>query len=465
MNKFGSEGTDLGDKDGAGIMVMLTYGNWESWWASMMGRLLPIPEFSRMMMLGVQPDFDPIPISIQALDEHGVGRVDSDGDPVMATPPKWRGKMGEMTYRDYVKRLGDREEAFNRSRGNVVRIFFAAHSVDMLDKVKSALPEDGFMNLMLGGTNEELIDLYRTSKRISTGAGGNSVHDAFTDLHELKCERGGFAKYVNSFLEKKRAIVALIGPRLTWEQMVAKYFDTQFLLSIAGKEPMFNEFVDKEMCKPEWREYGILIPELTTLLTSMSRVKRIAAADGSLAANQATVAAATDTTQPVDLHAMAGHIVRAPMKCFNCLGPHSYRNCKMAKAKCSTCGFAHHSDMHNVVQELNERAAKRSASRPGPSPAEIDAARAVGMKAPSKAYLTDVSGESWEATVAGYHEYVSYHSDNPADLENEHEDAGSYSAMMARMAALEVDQTEPVRFRASMAKFDRHQFEPSEWEL
>ena len=108
MNKFGSEGSDLGDKDGVGIIMMLTYGNWESWWASMMGRLLPIPEFSRMMMLGVEPSFDPVPISKQALDIQGQGRVDADGDPIMETPPKWRQKMGEMNCRNYVKRLGDR---------------------------------------------------------------------------------------------------------------------------------------------------------------------------------------------------------------------------------------------------------------------------------------------------------------------------------------------------------------------
>jgi hypothetical protein len=226
---------------------------------------------------------------------------------------------------------------------------------------------------------------------------------------------------------------------------------------------MFNEFVDKEMCKPQWREYGVLIPELSTLLTSMTRVKRIAASDGSLIANQTAVG---NEPEGEEIHAKAGHIIKTTMKCFNCLGPHSYRHCKLAKAKCGTCGFAHHTDMHDIVQELNERAAKRAAARPGPSPAEIDAARAVGMRVPAKAYRTDLSSSNWDATVAGYEEYAAFHSDNPPDLDDPQED-GTFSAMMARMAALEVDQAEPVNFRASMARFDRHQFEPSEreWEL
>jgi hypothetical protein len=196
----------------------------------------------------------------------------------------------------------------------------------------------------------------------------------------------------------------------------------------------------------------------------MTRVKRIAASDGSLVANQTVVDTGNDST--TDLHAKAGHIIRTAMKCFNCLGAHSYRHCKLAKAKCSKCNFAHHTDMHDVVQELNERASKRTA-RAGPSPAEIDAARAVGMKAPTKAYRTDLSSSVWEATVAGYEEYAGFHSDNPPEIEDPRDDTGSYSAMMSRLAALEVDQDEPLNIHAYMGKFGRHRYEPTEeeWEI
>ena len=89
------------------------------------------------------------------------------------------------------------------------------------------------------------------------------------------------------------------------------------------------------------------------------------------------------------------------------------------------------------------------------------------MKMPTKAYRTDLSSATWDATVAGYEEYSSFHSDNPPELEDPRDESGSYSAMMARMAAFEVNQDEAVILRANVAKFDRHRYEPheDEWEV
>ena len=380
----------------------LTKKNWDIWWAIITKKAILDAELYTLVTDGVEPVFVPQPLDIPELDAAGQP-VMRGGDIVMMANPYYRGQEDERRRRYAFEeaRMWKKEITFmETTRRQFISGILCSLSKEIDDSL-SGIPE-----YHVRIRTYDIAWIIEKIQFIATGSGGMSIAADALNLSRQKITEfslEGLTDYGRRRREAKARLYSrsddtavllhamefsqFITEMMSFEPLAHKAKETLTLPAEQQREePLLAGFVDymtslTAIQQSNADSYGQVKGHMTDIELSNAKSKLIghmAAAEewqGKLEVHHAAVKEGDELIAMmskghgkytkkgggrVDKKGKSDGRETHSKLCFNCAEEgHLYATCPLLKSgkptKCSTCGKPHHTDVHSIVAEVEEK--------------------------------------------------------------------------------------------------------------